>query len=297
MYLPYLGAYTSAHFPNNRARWYGGDSADTYQQFLMSRTQSHPREAQSDKAVGEEAYIDSFSDKWEYQFNELGYRGESYDPSAEFTLAVIGCSVSVGVGVPIECTWGTRLAGKIKQYLRLKRVSCLNFSQSGCSNDYIARTALRQFSAKKPTMAVILFTRMMRRELLKGDSILTFGTWTVNEDPMLQSLLDCYTNEEAAANLVKNVLLVSNYCALNKIPLVYSVMELSLLEEKIFPRHPVLSELWSTSAHDNLLRYGMRWGDCGRDNAHPGPRSHENFAQQIFESITMMEVNNPLVRP
>jgi hypothetical protein len=239
---------------------------------------------------------DPFSDKWEYQFNELGYRGESYDPSADFTLAVIGCSVSVGVGVPLEYTWGSRLAGKIKEHLGLKRVSCLNFSQSGCSNDYIARTTLRQFSAKKPTMAVILFTRMMRRELLRGDSILTFGTWTVNEDPLLQSLLDCYTNEEAAANLVKNVLLVSNYCALNNIPLFYSVMELSLLEEKILPFHPVLSELWNTSAHDNLLRCSMRWRDRGRDNAHPGPRSHENFAQEVFESITAREGLIPLIR-
>ncbi len=261
----------------------GGDSPETYSKFLGAHTDLRELDVRPEFAH-DRAYPKSVAGEWQHVFNPLGYRGDIYDPDADFTLAVIGCSLTIGVGVHWEQTWGVRLKEKIHQHLNNGKTTCLNFSQSGGSNDYIARTAVRQFSAKKPDLAVIHFTRMMRRELLQGESILTFSSWTVKEDPLLESLLDCYTNEEAAANLIKNLLLVSNFCSSRDIPLLFAVSELRLIADTIVPSTPALVDLWNAVDSSKLLRCTLNFEDVGRDNSHPGPHSHEKFAEKVFQA-------------
>ena len=112
-----------------------------------------------------------------YEFNSLGFRGPEFDPNADITVYVCGCSMTFGIGLDQNETWPAMLAGNISDTLGAS-VSCLNMAQGGASNDYVVRTLISQLSSFLPDMVVANFTYMNRKEYNSGSLCGEFiGPW------------------------------------------------------------------------------------------------------------------------
>ncbi len=101
-----------------------------------------------------------------YRFNSLGFRCEEFDPDARRRVFVCGCSFTIGEGLAVEEAWPSVFARLYAAAHGLDRreVSLMNFSQSGASNDYIARTLLAQVGAERPDLVLALFSEPSRVE-------------------------------------------------------------------------------------------------------------------------------------
>lgn len=272
MDLPYIGSYQSIHQPNSSPLWYGGDTEKHYQEYLANHQLQQ---------IPENFRVDG---SWHYTFNSKGYRGDEYDKNADMNLAIVGCSLGFGEGVRWEQTWGYQLKLALEQQTHYRNVNYLNFSQSGASNDYITRTALRQCNHIKPTFLICYFTHAARKEIIDKESVYSYGSWCATENDYFKGLLSCYTEQEAIANTLKNLILLQQFCKLQSISYYFILQERVSYERAKISEHPVLGVFWKMIDWNRIANYRISWKDLARDNRHPGPLSHQILSQQIYES-------------
>jgi hypothetical protein len=100
-----------------------------------------------------------FPESFGYNFNEYGYRiGDSrWDLNAANKVVTLGCSHTVGVGVPWENTWSTLFAKSIDAEL-------FNLSVAGGSADTVFRTLYHSIDIIKPSTVAIFWPDPIRWE-------------------------------------------------------------------------------------------------------------------------------------
>lgn len=189
-----------------------------------------------------------------YKFNSHGFRADEFDGGPY--LVALGCSYTIGIGLPVESTWAYQTA----QALNLK---CANLAWGGYSADTCYRLAEYWVNELKPDYVCMLAPPKNRLELLLADP----------EQPvevfMPQSLSNRYNendvylkhwflNEEnAEINQRKNIRAVKQLCAELNIPcMVYNA------EEHMW---------WSREE----IGYA-------RDYMHGGPKIHKILAEKFI---------------
>lgn len=93
-----------------------------------------------------------------YRINRQGYRMAELD-TIDWTnyMAVLGCSFTVGVGLPEECLFSTAIGHDIG-------LDVVNLARPGACNDLIAAQAVRLFEKKPaPRLVIVNWTSMSRR--------------------------------------------------------------------------------------------------------------------------------------
>jgi hypothetical protein len=108
-----------------------------------------------------------------YKFNSHGFRCEEF--SDEPTIMTLGCSHTVGIGLPVESIWPELLAKKLN-------MKCANLGVGGGSLDVAFRMSLGYIDIIKPKIVVLLSPEASRLELFyyfnhKTISYL-LGSWT-----------------------------------------------------------------------------------------------------------------------
>jgi hypothetical protein len=186
--------------------------------------------------------------KFTYKFNQEGFRSDEF--SNEEGIVFLGCSHTLGIGLPYEHTWPYI----VSRHLRKK---CYNLAIGGGSNDLAFRMAYNYIPKLNPSLVIFLVTHNSRLELLHKDnrsfqfcgpktSLFKndrfYETWLINENNL-------------NANLLKNLLAIENICNKN------NVRFISIDQNEI----PHL--------------------DLARDLAHRGTRSNFEFAKLVLEQI------------
>lgn len=241
-----------------------------------------------------------------YRFNTLGFRGEEYDPQADFHMFACGCSFTVGTGLDLEQTWPAVLAASLGP-----RVNILNFGEEGASNDYIARTLVTQCAAVKPDLAVAMFTNAARAEAFSAGRALPLhplyaqpgteaamrGRFEAAADDrpeelqaIMQDVRDkaegYYTFYEEAfgvMNMVRNMLLVQLFCAGAGVPLRMTGFDTGKL--RAYATDPILGPMIDLLDPEVFVPFDYRdVVDQAADGSHPGPASNANFAARILRS-------------
>lgn len=260
------------HLPGSTVRWYGVDNADNYQAYLENCDYTR---------LPEQYRVDG---EWCYTFNQLGYRGEDYDPDADFRVFAVGASNAFGTGVKWEQSWPLLLTKSVSDVLGKKRPNCLNFAQGGASNDYTCRTAVRQCVEVRPDLLVVWWTYAVRIERAVAGFVRHFSPDNAH---LHQSLLEWYTDEEAVVRTLKNMLLVQWFCGVYRIPYIFGWTEYRKLRDPRFLAHPVCAELFelldtSKFCDFSIEDQGIRL-DRGRDGMHPGAQTHRIFADRLLD--------------
>jgi hypothetical protein len=268
--LPYYGGMPN-HRPGAFVQWEEAEDRTGLERYMCEYR---------DPSLPERYRLD---DEWGYAFNSLGFRGEEYDHSAMFHLFACGCSFTYGMGIKWEQTWPYVFKERLatKRGWSINQVNLLNFGQQAASNDYIARTILSQCARSRPDLVLALFTAKERAEFVQNNRIGSIGPWLQNEESL--NYYRCYTEELGMINLLKNVLLVQQFCQIHEIPCLISIFYHAELSNPAFMDHPIIGSLMAQVRWENVCPFSLIDFRCdvGRMCHHPGPLSNLCFGRKL----------------
>jgi hypothetical protein len=186
--------------------------------------------------------------KFTYTFNSEGFRSERFtnNPTAMF----LGCSYTVGIGLPVEDIWPTLVAKHLN-------MSCANLGQGGASADTAFRLCLGWINKIKPKIVIFLQPPGIRWEILNYQKIEFLGASSSPHFGYEQYMNDYWADENNHHfNTVKNTLAIQQLCADRNI---------KFIKFDKFPNHDQK--------------------DLARDLAHAGVKTHQSFATQVCNKI------------
>lgn len=230
------------YYGNKTYDWFPSDSEESYQR--MNQDPRH-REYFKQKGWDQPGAIT-------YKFNSHAFRSEEFDPDAN-NLVTLGCSFTMGVGLPVQDVWPSRLG----QTLNLR---VCNFGWGGYAADSCFRLADYWIPQLKPRLVVLLNPPRGRMEIVIDDrpgraDVIMPGT---QNDMFLKRWLSVDAN--ARLNNKKNSLAIQAICQQLNIPfLSYE------------------ADMWMSGSREDL--------EYARDFMHSGPRGHEILTKRIIDDF------------
>ena len=203
------------------------------------------------------------ADSFYYNFNVFGYRIGCADwdlNTNKKRIITLGCSHSVGVGVPYEKSWPYLFSNQLGD------VELFNLSVAGGSADTIFRTLYHSIEIIRPDIVAILWPDSTRWELYQSTQWDASGfpchapvnKLVLNTDPSL-------INESHLINLrLKNMELIKLLQRLYKFKLVE--VDSEIITAKYIKEH---SHMFDPYSFDS------------RDSVHPGLKMHD-YISKIF---------------
>lgn len=228
-----------SNYANQEVMWFGGDSQQKYQTNLKEHRHELEKYNWIDHPIT-------------YKFNSHGFRSNEFNdrPSIMF----LGCSHTLGVGLPVEMTW-THL---VSQQLNLE--SC-NLGLASGSCDSAFRIANHYIPKLKPQIVFLLAPDQARLEILGTDSIealTAMDSTGLAKENFYRKWLSVEENQRM--NQEKNILAIKHLCQVNNIKFanLYS---------------------WHT------VNYGNDTADKARDLQHWGQLRNQDIANHALETI------------
>jgi len=192
-----------------------------------------------------------------YKINSNGFRCDEFDNVPN--IVALGCSFTVGIGLPIQDTWPSRLAKQLG-------LQVYNLGWGGIGADTCFRLAEYWIPVLNPKLVVMLAPPTARLELAVDNPRLPFEVFLPSSKSSMFSVNDVFLRnwflmeENAEINSRKNKLAIQALCNnLNIKFLCYDVLkDLSHEREKV--------------------KYA-------RDCMHAGPRAHEMLVEKITKDL------------
>jgi len=209
-----------------------------------------------------------------YQYNELGFRGDSMYKQG-FKILSIGDSNTEGVGLNNNDTWSSRFSNFFSNGVNM------NFGTGGRSNDFIARCLLTYFDLIKPDLGLVMYTSPQRREVYtKYNTIEPFmptASWGYTKETeegqhIQKNLIEIQNDGEDFVNWYKNHLLI-----------------------KYFLQSKNCNWLWNGwmlnyEGYDEFNRYDGDYGkflDYAVDGTHPGILHNRLYSKNLVNHIKL----------
>jgi hypothetical protein len=214
-----------------------------------------------------------------YTYNEYGFRGDSFTKEG-FKVLSLGCSITEGVGVNDDETWSHYFTKHVPNGVDM------NFGYGGRSNDYISRCLLTFFDLVKPDLVLVFYTFPERREYIRNDGgvepymVNPWGFFTETREGRIayQSQTELINKPANMFNWYKNHLLIKNFLDNKNCPWVWNGDSLR-----------VNCDGDEHKSYDEYNRfdggYGLNNLDLGVDKLHPGPLTHERYANRLFNFV------------
>lgn len=250
-----------------------------------------------------------------YIFNDLGYRGENYNPDAQRLIYVAGCSHTFGTGLEWEDTFSYIFKKEYaKNYeLNIEDVNLMNFSVGAASNSYLVRTLITQCNVLKPDVLICNFAHKKNLEIKSPDSNTPYcpsieqleNAGIINK--MNTKLFKIVSNNKRRrpdflkhpyfndANLfvetVKNMLLLQYFCELKDIDYIFAWIDYKNLQsglDDIEYTHRFLSEelnldhFLDKSVRDTKIDFGAD-KESHDVRAHGGIKTNNEYGKRLFK--------------
>ena len=235
---------------NTTLNWFGLDNKDTFNKL-------------SD--IGE--HYNYTEESVTYTFNSRGYRGDEIEAESDFTVMVVGCSHTFGIGLDDTQCWPYRLKQLLQQ--KYKNPKVINLACPGGSNDWISRAVATSIETIKPDLVIVLWTYPNRREAIWDSGML----WQLNTELPGGPEAEKYKLE-----------FQSHFMTINEHSDHYNWMKNHWLV-KLASKNTMLIESHVTELHvmQNDLTKILGYHDVARDNQHFGPKVHLHFADKLFD--------------
>lgn len=195
-----------------------------------------------------------------YKFNSNGFRSAEFDPAAD-NLVALGCSFTMGVGLPIQSVWPSLLGHALN-------LQVCNFGWGGFSADACFRMAEYWIPYLNPKLVVFLVPDRDRLEIIADNPIrLMLGNF--EDHPHLNGFIKHWFghDENSRLNNKKNQLAVESICHQLGIPVLCYKAPLEMC--------------------------GPAQLDVARDLRHAGPDTHKKFTEKIINDYTKKFRNGP----
>jgi hypothetical protein len=217
------------------------------------------------KHIKNQEYRDYFESKgWlepnaiTYCINSEGFRSEEFDPQLP-SMVSLGCSYTVGIGLPEHSTWPAIVSQKLK-------LQNYNLAWGGTSADTCFMLAEYWLPVLRPQLVVMAAPPKNRFDLILETEFLKHETYMPAHETGHTETSDFIKHwfiHERNANLnnSRNRLAVEGLCAKLGIPcLTYNVHD------------------WFAKSREEL--------EYARDRMHAGPLGHQLFAEGILNDFT-----------
>ena len=230
MIKPILHRYT--YLANLEINWLGMDSESVYNENLLSNYVLIERHGWLNHDI-------------RYKFNSHGFRTNEFNnlPSIMF----LGCSFTVGVGLPQEHTWPFIVSKKLS-------LEMINLGIGGIGEDGVFRIADYYVDKIKPKILVFLQPPVGRLSLVTEEKkihyfrIMDFDLVPNDYKPFYRDYIAC--EENLILSIKKHKMAIENICLKNNIKFVY------------------------VDGINNI--------DLARDLTHPGIQSNSVFANKVL---------------
>jgi hypothetical protein len=174
--------------------WHGTDSKELYQKNLSRNRLQLEQYNWIDRPIT-------------YKFNSHGFRADKFD-STDPGVMFIGCSHTLGVGLPVESTW----AHIVSSELKLKNY---NLGIGGSSNDTAFRLVHYWIDQLRPDLVIFLSADRTRLELhIDDDQLYDLSVWPIGF-PMIDNFTKSWLSNDTNSNMnyLKNTWLLNNCAA------------------------------------------------------------------------------------
>ena len=226
-------------FANQTITWFSSDDEETYL--------SNMKDSRRRKVIESNGWNES---NVSYTFNSHGFRSDEF--TDKDSIMFLGCSVTLGTGLPLEDTWphlvSTRL--ELKNY---------NLGISGGSNDTAFRLANHYVPQLKPKIVVFMGTSANRFDIITDSEVhtLMYNRVPKQYDGEWYKSWVTYT-ENGELNWKKNYLAIQHLCDMHGVRFIYSTAT----------RHITWPNI-----------------DNARDIIHPGRQCNQMLADAILKLI------------
>jgi hypothetical protein len=195
----------------------------------------------------------------------------------DLQLWISGCSISHGVGVDHDMSYGNLLARQLNL-----PVSFL--TSPGASIPWSVDQILR--SDIRPGDIVVLgLTSHLRLPYYHNDKVMHVNSSTYVESPNFEKILsiDTLTGKDTLYRSLTGIFQVINFCQHAQAKLIIaSLMSDELVPYlKDLPNFIMLYKLWGRELTN-------MFADLGFDNQHPGPKTHQFYADEICKKLNFM---------
>lgn len=186
--------------------------------------------------------------KFNYKFNSYGFRCKEFTKNP--TLMTLGCSMTVGIGLPVEHIWPELVAKNLN-------LECANLGIGGSSHDTAFRMCYGYIDIVKPKLVILMGPARPRFEVIHDNNAcnLTPVSVAINGDDSFFKTMIHPQNE--FFNFQKNYLAIKLMCMERNIKFLY---------------YPTTEFVWVAN-------------DYARDLSHPGIKAHELTANKILKKL------------
>lgn len=151
------------------------DNEERFKNIQGTRYQGHPQWTAS-----------SFT----YKYNSFGFRSCEFNlDEANPIIFTLGCSHTVGVGVPQHENWPEQFR---KSYF--PNYTIWNAGLGGASADTVARLAVNMIPIVKPAVVAVLWPSLFRFETYENGAVMN-GAWTMEKDNLQYEDNTSYNNQ------------------------------------------------------------------------------------------------------
>lgn len=175
------------HYANKTLDWLPSDTSERYEENLRNKLYL----LQSNNWI---------NNHFKYKFNSHGFRCEEFtdEPTAMF----LGCSYTIGIGLPVEKIWPELVAKELN-------LRCANLGIGGGSCDAAFRLCLGYIDIIKPKVVMFMIPPGIRYELVTDKSVTNILAALSTDDFTKQWSVDDNNNY---FNQQKNLLGIEMLC-------------------------------------------------------------------------------------
>jgi hypothetical protein len=213
-----------------------------------------------------------------YQYNERGFRSDSFDSTADKRIVFIGCSMTEGTGLAKEDTWSYILLDLIKKETGLN-IPYWNLGLGGCGLDAITRLFYHYSDILKPNLVFGLWPCYRREFKVDGigwDMVLPSNNSKIfEENPILTKKETIWYETE------KNLAIIDLMIGKNNSTLIWDYWD----RDDVFTGK-IDTKLEHLKHKVNIFRRLKislpQPVEMARDGLHPGKEFNKQFALTLF---------------
>jgi len=226
--------------------------------------------------------------------NAYGYRGDEFSDSGDFNIAYFGCSWVEGWGVPRGDIFTDQTSLLLRQKTG-KKITSYNFGLSAAGIDHTARLLPLALRHLKIDLVVLVVSGLERREMFAPSGRRRFFARRALERakkkdfPITEADLEAIRNLHElssdpgnCAHFLSHFNLIATLLDSRKLPWIFTHIDWDPVTREI---QPLLTDGYLPTS-----RYlGTPFEKIDRsdyDAAHPGPESHQKFAEHMCGSVT-----------
>lgn len=158
-------------------------------------SEEHFKNIQGTRYQGDPQWV---ADSFTYKYNSHGFRSREFDlETKQPIILTLGCSHTVGVGVPQFNNWPEQFGSTY-----FSEHTVWNAGLGGAGADTVARLAVNMIPIIKPNIVAVLWPSLYRFETYENGAVFN-GAWTMEQDNLQYENNTAYNNQTKNKTILK----------------------------------------------------------------------------------------------